>query len=98
MRRQMLNILAGHNVMMNHEMVAAEGRPTSRGPLVFAALASACVFCVCPILNVLFLAHMILYFWADWNEPSFVFQLKQVLLPLCFGECGDARKVVGKRA
>jgi len=37
----MLEILAGH--MTIHHMVAAEGRPTSCGPAVFPAFASACI-------------------------------------------------------
>jgi len=80
----MLSMLAGH--MMNHNMVvaAAEGGryhvvrggrrlPTSCGPLVFSAFASACICCFCPILYFLRLAHLVLYFWTDWGQKTIVF-------------------------
>jgi len=60
MLTQMLKILAAH--MMTHHMVAAEGRPTSCGPLVFSAFASACIFCFRPIWYFLPWAHIVLYF------------------------------------
>jgi len=46
--RRILKILASH--MMNHHMVAAEGRPIPCDALVFSTFASACIFCFGSIL------------------------------------------------
>ena len=80
MRRQLLEIRAGHT--MNHYMVAAPGggRPTSCCPLVFSALASACTFCFCPkfLFCVFYLFRFacfrpIFYFWDGWGKTCMFF-------------------------
>ena len=65
-------ILAAH--MMNHRMVAAEGRPTSCGPLVFLAFASACIFCFCSILYFLLFAHLLCMSGPAGAKNPIVFQ------------------------
>ena len=62
MRRQMLEILAGH--MMNHHVV-----------LVFPSFASACIFYSCPRLYSLLLANILLYFWSGGGQQSMFLQL-----------------------
>ena len=80
----MLKILAGH--MMNHQMVAAEGRPTSCGPPVFPAFASACNSVLAP--------HCIFCFGPIWycisgpagtNNPWFLNSFLVLLLVAFFG-------------
>ena len=48
-----------YNMCQEQKIQYGSGRPTSCGPLVFPAFASACTFCFCPILYFLRLAHIV---------------------------------------
>jgi len=70
---QILKVVAGPRDESPHAGGAAEGRPTSCGPLVFSASASACIFCFGPILYFLLWPYIVLYFWASWSQKSMFF-------------------------